>query len=112
MATNQDFKKIENDFYISLYGKPKKGNPNELWDKIKQNQELLKWSIQVDGKKTDVDTINGITIGKHILLNHKEINPSIYEELIKLVFRNKEIARISVEGQFSYLYISLSNSDR
>lgn len=108
------YKKIEEEFYKSKYGMYRKGNSEELWDKIKNNKELLRWAIKPIKDKFDKkDVVNGITICEAILSNYENIDIEIYNELVDLVYSNPSVARIVLDGYsnggFSYLLMVLWN---
>ena len=59
----EKFEKIDNEFYASKYGIPRVGDPNEIWKKIKDNRELLNWSIKkTKDKFGERDLVNGLAI--------------------------------------------------
>ena len=111
-----DFEKIEFELYVSLFGLPKRGNPEEIWNDIKENKELLRWAITpTKDKFNEKDLVNGLTICGYILSDCENIDKDIYQELINLIYSNEQIARIVVNGAsnggYSYLLMSLWNED-
>ena len=111
-----EYEKIENKLYASKYGVPKKGNHDEIWEEIKNNKELLKWAItKIRDKFDERDIVNGLTICDNILIDYNNIDKDIYQELISLIYSNKDIARIVLDGAsnggYSYLLMALWNYD-
>lgn len=116
----EKYEKIENELYISKYGIKKihgiqkKGNPVELWNKIKLNNELLNWAIKpVKDKFGERDLVNGLTICDFMLIDYDSVDKNIYQKLINLIYSNEQIARIVIDGYcnggYSYLLMSLWN---
>ena len=110
----ESFEKIEYDFYVSKYGMPRIGNPEEIWNNIKDNRELLEWAIKKSKDKfRKKDIVNGVAICDTILYDYKNVDKDIYEELVNLIYSNEHIARIVLDGYgnggFSYLLMTLSN---
>lgn len=111
-----EYEKIENELYASKYGIPRNGNHDEIWGEIKNNKELLKWAImKVRDKFDERDIVNGLTICENILIDYENINKDIYQELLNLIYSNKDIARIVLDGAsnggYSYLLMALWNYD-
>lgn len=110
----QNFKQIENDLYAAIYGMPRKGDANEIWNSIKSNNEILEEAIQVEKDKFgERDLVKGLTICDCMLTDYKEVNPEIYQKLVNLIYSNTDIARIVLDGYanggFSYLLMTLFN---
>lgn len=108
------FEKIEDAFYCSKYGLPKTGNSIEIWKKIKDNRDLLKWSIKkTKDKFGERDLVNGLAICDTILVDYDSVDQEIYQELVNLIYSNTQIARIVQDGYsnggFSYLLMTLWN---
>lgn len=121
-----DFEKMENEFYLARYGVKDTtyGNLNnevnkiqEMWNKIKEHPEVLKWAIQIKRNKwNDGDIINGLSISDAILIDYKNIDQTAYNELIKSIYENTDVARIRLNGMLctggcSFLLMSLWNHD-
>ena len=47
----QNFRQIEDELYISIYGIPKKGDSNQIWNSIKFNDKILAEAIGVEKDK-------------------------------------------------------------
>lgn len=112
----EDFRKIENRLYYSKYCDKKVGNPEEIWSSIKNNKELLEWAIKPTKDKFGKrDLVNGLTICEDILINYDSIDKEIYQKLVNLIYSNKQIARILLDGYSngadSYLLMTLWNPD-
>ena len=110
----EKFEKIDNEFYASKYGIPRVGDPNEIWKKIKDNRELLNWSIKkTKDKFGERDLVNGLAICDSILVDYNGVDKDIYQELVNLIYSNEQIARIVQDGYnnggFSYLLMTLWN---
>ena len=110
----EKFEKIDNEFYASKYGIPRVGDPNEIWKKIKDNRELLNWSLKkTKDKFGERDLVNGLAICDNILVDYNGVDKDIYQELVNLIYSNEQIARIVQDGYnnggFSYLLMTLWN---
>lgn len=115
-SDKMDFEKIENEYYKARYCSFNKDMALEIWDKIKNNKELLKWAITKTRDKFDEkDFVNGLAICEGILLDYKSVDEDIYSELINLIYSNRDIARIVLDGAsnggYSYLLMALCNYD-
>ena len=113
-----NFQKIEDEFYaskyISKFHSSKYGNPNELWQNIKQNKDLLVWATELTKDKFGQrDLVNGLAISEAILIDYANVDKEVYDKLIKNIYDNKDIARIVLDGYsnggFSFLLMSLWN---
>ena len=112
----ENFEKLEMRSYISKYGKPRVGDPNEVWAKIRDDKELLSWAIKpIKDKYGERDLVNGLSICDSILIDYENVDKDIYQELINLIYSNEQIARIVQDGYsnggFSYLLMSLWNKN-
>ena len=109
-------KKIDEELYASIYGKPIKGNFKEIWNKIKNDEEILRESVKVVRDKfNERDIVKGLTICNMILTDYKDVDSEVYNTLIKAVYSNEDIARIVMSGAsnggYSYLLLALFNHD-
>lgn len=121
-----EFEKLENEFYLTRYGikdstygnlsnRVKKAQ--EMWNKIKERPEVLKWAVQIKRNKwNNGDLVNGSAISDAILIDYKDVDQTIYNELIKSIYTNTDIARIRFTGLTgidgcSFLLMSLWNHD-
>lgn len=108
--------KIDNELYGSIYGKPRKGNFEEIWNRIKNDDELLREAVKVVRDKfNERDIVNGLTICDTMLINYKDVDSKVYNTLIDTVYSNEDVARIVINGAsnggYSYLLMALFNHD-
>lgn len=47
----QNFRQIEDKLYISIYGIPREGDSNQIWNSIKSNEDILAEAIEVEKDK-------------------------------------------------------------
>ena len=111
----EKFRKIEDKLYYSKYCDKKNGNSNEIWNSIKNNKEILEWAIKPRKDKFGkIDLVNGLAICENMLIDYSDVDSELYQKLIKLIYSNKQIARIVLDGYgnggYSYLLMSLWNS--
>jgi len=109
-----DIKKLEDDLYIARYGLPKIGDANDIWTQIKSNPEVLREAVKIRRNKWNTgDLVNGLTISDAILIDYKEVDQVAYNDLIKSIYTNTDIARIVMDGAsnggYSFLLMSLWN---
>lgn len=109
-----EFEKLDNDLYGSIYGIPRKGNCEEIWNNIKSNDEILREAIEVRKDKFgERDLVKGLTICDCMLNDYKNVNQEIYQNLVRLIYSNYDIARIVLDGAsnggYSYLLMTLWN---
>ena len=110
----EDFRKIEDKLFYAKYCDSKVGNPEEIWSSIKNNRELLEWAIKpTKDKFGERDLVNGLAICEDILLDYDSIDKEIYEKLVNLIYSNRQISRIVLDGYsnggYSYLLMTLYN---
>lgn len=110
----ENFRQIENNLYGAMYGIPRKGDANAIWNSIKSNNEILAEAIKVEKDKLgERDLVKGLAICDCMLIDYKEVNPEIYQKLVDLIYSNTEIARIVLDGAsnggYSYLLMTLWN---
>lgn len=110
----EDFRKIEDKLFYAKYCDSKVGNPEEIWSSIKNNRELLEWAIKpTKDKFGERDLVNGLAICEDILLDYDNIDKEIYENLVNLIYSNRQISRIVLDGYgnggYSYLLMTLYN---
>ena len=109
-----DIEKLDDELYISIYGKPRIGDYNEIWTKIKCNPEVLREAVQIKRDKVDEnDIVKGLTICDLMLKDYKSVDIVAYNNLINSIYNNTDIARIVVNGAanggYSFLLMSLWN---
>ncbi len=111
-----DIKKIEAELYLSKHNIPRNGDCEELWNRIKNNAEILKEAIKTTKDKWGIDDIMcGNTICSFILMHYNEVDQQIYLSLVKKIYENKSIARIVMNGAsnggYSFLLMTLFNDN-
>ena len=109
-----DIEKLDDVLYKSIYGRPRVGDYNEIWNKIKSNPEILREAVQVKKDKFDEhDIVNGLTICDSMLIDYNSIDEVAYNNLINSIYTNTDIARIVIDGAanggYSFLLMSLWN---
>ena len=99
----EKFEKIDNEFYASKYGIPRVGDPNEIWKKIKDNRELLNWSIKkTKDKFGERDLVNGLAICDSILVDYNGVDKDIVEDIRKLEKETENNKTLQVNIAFNY----------
>lgn len=109
-----NIEKIDDKLYKLIYIEKNPEKYIEYWKIIRINNYILSEAIKLcKDKFEEYDTVKATTICERILLDCKNIDESIYQELINLIYSNKDIARTVVDGYanggFSYLLLSLYN---
>lgn len=99
--------------YLSKKGFSEEKEKN-IWNGIKKNKDLLNWAIKpIKDKFGENDIVNGLSICDSILKDYDNVDNNIYEELVSLIYSNKQIARIVQDGYSnggnSYLLMTLWN---
>ena len=105
---------IDKELYNSIYISPRIGDYKEIWTRIRSNKEILQEAIQVTKDKFgDKDIVKSLSIAEFILLDYKNIDSNIYQDLINTIYSNTDIARIVLNGASnggdSFLLMSLFN---
>ncbi len=109
-----DIEKLDNELYGACYRIPKKENAEEIWNKIKNNKEILREAVKVIRNKwNNGDLVKGLTICEAMLIDYGNVDQIAYNQLIQAIYTNSDIARIVLDGAsnggFSYLLMSLWN---
>jgi len=109
-----EVEKIDDILYKSVYGNPRVGNYNEIWNGIKNNSQILREAVKVIRDKFDEnDIVKGLTICDSMLLDYEHVDKVAYDNLIRSIYNNKDIARIVMNGAsnggYSFLLMSLWN---
>ena len=66
-----DIEKLDNELYASIYGKPIRGNFEEIWNRIKNDKLILKEAVKVEKDKfNEYDIVKGLTICDMMLSNY------------------------------------------
>ena len=110
----KDFRKIDDKLYYAKYCDKKVGNPKEIWNSIKNNKELLEWAIKpTKDKFGERDLVNGLAICEDMLVDFNNVDNEVYQKLVDLIYSNRQIARIVLDGYsnggYSYLLMTLWN---
>lgn len=73
------FEKMDDEFYVSKYGLPRFGEPNEIQKRIEVNKELLNLAIKpIKDKFGEIDIVNGLAICDTILVDYDGVDKDIY----------------------------------
>lgn len=109
-----DIEKIDSELYKAKYITKKQEQEKEIWNKIKNNQEILREAVKVIRDKFDEqDIVKGVTIAEQMLIFYDSIDKISYNNLINSIYTNQDIARIVIDGSYnggySYLLMSLWN---
>lgn len=109
-----DIEKLDYVLYKSIYVKPRVGDYNEIWSRIKNNSEVLREAVQVKRDKFDEhDIVKGLTICDSMLIDYNSVDKAAYNNLINSIYTNTDIARIVMDGASnggcSFLLMSLWN---
>ena len=110
----EDFRKIDDKLYYARNCDKKVGNPEEIWNSIKNNKELLEWAIKpTKDKFGERDLVNGLAICEDMLVDFNNVDNEVYQKLVDLIYSNRQIARIVLDGYsnggYSYLLMTLWN---
>ena len=109
-----DIEKLDDKLYKAIYGKPRIGDHNEIWNEIKSNPLVLREAVKVKRDRFDYeDIVNGLTICDTMLIDYKDVDEIAYNSLINSIYTNTDIARIVMDGAsnggYSFLLMSLWN---
>lgn len=109
-----NIEKLDNELYKSIYGRPRTGDYNEIWARIKSDLEVLREAVQVKRDKFDEnDIVKGLTICDAMLIDYESVDEVAYNNLINSIYTNIDVARIVMDGAsnggFSFLLMSLWN---
>ena len=111
-----EIEKLDDQLYTARYGVPKVGDANSIWEQIKSKPEILREAVKIKRNKwNNGDIVNGLTISEAILIDYPTVDQVAYNELIKSIYENTDIARIVMDGAsnggYSFLLMSLWNHD-
>lgn len=109
-----NIEKIDKELSIAKYGLPRIGDANVIWTQIKSNSEVLRQAVKIRRNKSNSGYIvNGLAISEAILIDYRDVDQVAYNELIKSIYTNKDIARLVIDGAhnggYSFLLMSLWN---
>lgn len=111
-----NIRQIDDKLYMAAFSPNAVGDYVEIWDSIKNNNEVLTEAIKVEKDKFgERDLVKGLSICHFMLIDYKTVNKEIYLNLVNLIYSNTEIARIVIDGYsnggYSYLLMTLWNHD-
>lgn len=109
-----DIEKFDDELYLAAYGLPRVGNYEDIWNSIKSNPEILREAVKVRKDKHDQrDLVKGLAIAEAVLIDYESVDKIAYNDLIKNIYSNTDIARIVINGVSnggcSFLLMSLWN---
>lgn len=109
-----DIEKFDDELYLAAYGLPRVGNYEDIWNNIKSNPEILREVVKVRRDKHDQrDLVKGLAIAEAVLIDYESVDKVAYNDLIKNIYSNTDIARIVINGAsnggYSFLLMSLWN---
>lgn len=109
-----DIEKFDDELYLAAYGLPRVGNYEDIWNSIKSNPEILREAVKVRKDKHDQrDLVKGLAIAEAVLIDYESVDKIAYNDLIKNIYSNTDIARIVINGAsnggYSFLLMSLWN---
>lgn len=109
-----DIEKLDDQLYIARFGIPKVGDADAIWNQIKENTGILREAVKIKRNKwNNGDIVNGLTISDAMLIDYRDVDQVAYNELIKSIYTNTDIARIVMDGAsnggYSFLLMSLWN---
>lgn len=107
---------LENELYGCIYTIPRLKNYDKIWSKISSDKEILKEAITITRDKFDEnDTVVAPTICYSILFDYEQVDKEIYEDLVRSIYSNRDIARIVMDGASnggnSFLLMTLWNQN-
>ena len=106
---------FENELYVSSYINHSDSSI-DLWKYIRSNNKLLELSMEIKKDKfNEKNIVRCITICDFILRDYKNVDSDIYNQLIKIIYSNKDISRCGLYGNYhnrdTFLLLSLGNND-
>lgn len=116
---NTQVKEYDTKLYLALYGYPKAGNAQKIWEEISLEQGdkgLLREAIKPIMSKEGEKMMQAPTICDCILKDFKKIDWTIYQELVDLIYTFPTVARTKAGGTFrksnsAFLVQTLQNHD-
>ncbi len=109
-----DGKKIDDVMYRDRYIKHCYDDYNFVWECIRKNKSVLEEAIVVKRDKFDEnDTFTYLSIVEAMLMDYENIDSDIYNKLVDLIYSNKDLCRIvlngAANGGYSFLLFTLFN---
>lgn len=107
-----DIEKLDSKLYNARYVSHKIDDVDTIWAQIKNNPDILREAVKIRRDKWNTgDIVNGLTIADSMLIDYTDLDQVAYDELIKSIYSNTDIARIVVggasNGGCSFLLMSL-----
>ena len=107
---------LENELYGCIYTIPRLKNYDKIWSKISSDKEILKEAITITRDKFDEnDTVVAPTICYSMLFDYEQVDKEVYEDLVRSIYSNRDIARIVMDGASnggnSFLLMTLWNQN-
>lgn len=110
-----DIKEIDKQLYYQRYIRKDYDKLNKLWNKVKNNKELLEEAIQITKNKFGEDTLKSLSICECMLITYDTVDKEVYEKLVNTIYSNEQIARKVLDGAanggFSFLLYTLFNQN-
>ena len=108
-----NIKEIDKELYYQKHIKKDYEKLNTLWNKVKDNKELLEEAIIVTKNKFGEDTLESLIICELMLITYDKVDNEIYQKLVSTIYKNEQIARKVLDGAanggFSFLLYTLFN---
>lgn len=108
-----NIKTVDKELYYEKYIKKDYDKLNELWNKVKDNKELLEEAIKVTQNKFGEDTLESLIISECMLITYDKVDNEVYQKLVDIIYSNEKIARKVLDGAanggFSFLLYTLFN---
>lgn len=110
-----NIKEIDKELYYQKYIKKDYEKLNTLWNKVKDNKELLEEAIIVTKNKFGEDTLKSLSICECMLITYDKVDKEVYQKLVNTIYSNEQIARKVLDGAanggFSFLLYTLFNQN-
>ncbi len=108
-----DIEKLDDELYYSKYNF---GDTVAIWSKIKSNPNILREAVKLKKNKwNNADLVTGVAICDAMLRDYQNVDEIAYNNLIKTIYTNTDIARIVINGAsnggYSFLLMSLWNEN-
>lgn len=115
----ENLEKLSNELYGARYGIPifdnvGIDNVEKKWCQIKEKPEILREAIKIKRDKwNEGDILNSSIIADCMLIDYESVDKIAYDNLIKAIYTNTDIARTVIDGAinggYSFLLMSLWN---
>ena len=109
-----DVKKVDEMMYRDRYIKHCSKDYDFVWECVRQNKKMLEEAIIVKKDKFNIDdTFNCTAVVEAMLMDYENVNQDVYNKLISLIYSNKDLCRIvlngAANGGYSFLLFTLFN---